>query len=150
PKNDGVIEKESTFAPETKEETNQIADVDVPLEKVETMSEEEFDPDEEAVGLEAERGAVLASGAGYDELMNAGEVIAKVKPSDEEKGEAGRVLYENQSTEIIEQFASKDRQTLEKVNALIRFHVKKHNLTEDGEKLSGSEEFENFDINSIF
>lgn len=150
PKNDGVIEKESTFAPETKEETNQIADVDVPLEKVETLTEEEFDPDEEAVGLEAEKGAVLASGAGYDELMNAGEVVVKVKPSDKEKDEAGRVLYENQSTGIVEQFASKDRQTLDKVNALIRFHVKKHNLTEEDDYMPDPEEFENFDINSIF
>ncbi|NDV80123.1 hypothetical protein [Dysgonomonas sp. 511] len=149
-KNGGVAEKESTFASDSQEETNQITDVDVPLAKVETLTEEEFDPDEEAVELEAEQGAVQASGASYDELMNAGQTITKDKPSNEEKDEAGRILYENQSTEIVEQFASKDKQTLEKVNALIRFHVIKHNLTEEGEKLSDSGEFENFDVNSIF
>ncbi|SHG43011.1 hypothetical protein [Dysgonomonas macrotermitis] len=150
PKNDGVIEKESTFAPETKEETNQIADVDVPLAKVETLPEEEFDPDEEAVELEAERGAVLASGAGYDELMATGNVIANKHPSDEEKDEAGRVLYENEATEMVEQIVSQDEKTFAKVNDLISFHMKKHNLTGEDSNMPDPEEFENFDINSIF
>lgn len=152
PKNDGVIEKESTFAPETKEETNQIADVDVPLEKVETLPEEEYDPDEEAVELEAERGAALASGAGYDELMATGNVIANEHPSDEEKDEAGRVLYENEATEMVEQIVSQDEKTFAKVNDLISFHMKRHNLNPD-DGMNGKplpEDFEDFDISSIF
>jgi hypothetical protein len=147
--NEKVIEKENTFVPETDEDPGLMDDVDVPLERTESLPEEEFDPEEEAVELELEKGAILASGASYDELVNTGRVIAKEKPSDEEKDEAGRILYENKSTEIVEQVISNDEQTLTKVNSLIRFHMKKHNLNEE-EEISGSEEFENFDINSIF
>ena len=149
-KNGGVAEKDSTFASDSQEETNQIADVDVPLAKVEALTEEEFDSDEEAVKLEAEQGAIQASGASYDELMNAGQTITKDKPSNEEKEAAVRVLYVNRSTELVEQIISHDEQTLAKVNALIRFHMKKHNLNEEDDNISGSEEFENFDFSSIF
>lgn len=152
PKNDGVIEKESTFAPETKEETNQIADVDVPLEKVETLTEEEFDPDEEMLGLEAERGAVLASGAGYDELMNAGEVVVKAKPSDEEKDEAGRVLYENRNTRLFDQMMASSDKMKESIASLMEFHLAKRAGEENRsrEETDFPDDFKNFDINSIF
>ncbi|SHG37068.1 hypothetical protein [Dysgonomonas macrotermitis] len=147
--NEKVIEKENTFVPETDEDPGLMDDVDVPLERSESLPQEEIDPEEEAIELELEKGAILASGASYDELVNTGQVIAKEKPSDDEKDEAGRVLYENKFTEIVEQVISNDEQTLTKVNTLIRFHMKKHNLNQE-EGISGSEEFESFDINSIF
>lgn len=147
--NEKVIEKENTFVPEADEDPGLMDDVDVPLERTESLSQEEFNPEEEAIELELEKGAILASGATYDELVNTGRVIAKEKSSDEEKDEAGRILFENKSTEIVEQVISNDEQTLTKVNTLIRFHMKKHNLNQE-EEISGSEEFENFDINSIF
>lgn len=147
--NEKVIEKENTFAPETDEESN-LMNVDVPLGKVENLSQEEFDADEETVDLEMEKDAVLASGASYDELMKTGKVITKDKPTDEEKDEAGRILYENKSTEIVEQAVSNDEKTFAKVNALIHFHMKKHHADMDNEEYSGSKDFENFDVTQLF
>lgn len=152
PKNAGVEEKDSTFASKTAEETNQIADVEVPLEKVETLTEEEFDPDQEMVELEAERGAVLASGAGYDELMNAGEVIVKAKPSDQEKDEAGRVLFESRNTQLFEQMMASSDKMKDSITSVIEFHlakqVKKENKS--GEETDIPNDFKDFDIDSIF
>lgn len=149
--NEKAIEKVSTFAPPTDSDP-QIKDVEVPLEKVESLSEEEFDAEAEQEGLEIGRDAFQASGVSFDELITTGKIIRKEKPSEKEKDTAGQVLYQHQSTEILEQITSKDEATLAKVNNLIHFHMKKHNLdTEDPkEDLSDSDDFKNFDINSIF
>jgi len=147
PENEKVIEKEHTFAPETDDDPAPMDDINIPLDKIESLTEGEFDPDEEALELESEDNAVLASRASYDELMSAGKVITKDKPSNEEKDKAGKVLYENKNTKIVEQVVSKDEITLTKVNALIHFHMKKHHLNAEN---SDSDDLENFDIDSIF
>jgi len=146
-----VIEKkEDTFASDTGKETIEM-DISVPLDKIENPKEGSIDPEEEYLYLEINQDALLASGVGYDELITTGKVIAKDEPSDNEKGEAGRVLYENQSTDIVEQVIANDEKTLAKVNSLISFHVKKHNLeTEKSTSNSDSENFENFDFGTLF
>jgi hypothetical protein len=151
PANEKGIEKENIFAPEMNG-TPEMEDIDVPLEKVETLPEEEFDAEEENEELETGNGTVLASGVSYDELMETGRVIARERPSDEEKGMAGRILYENRSTEMVEEVVSHDEKSLAKVNELISFHMKKHNLNVDGgtAKFPVPDGFEDFDINSIF
>ncbi len=145
-----AIEKVSTFVPPTDSDP-QIKDVEVPLAKIENLPEEEFDEEAEQEELEIGRDAFQASGVSFDELITTGKVIHKEKPSDEEKGTAGQILYENQSTEIVGQISSKDEATLAKVNALIHLHMKKHNLeTEEKVYFPESQEFKDFDINSIF
>ncbi len=145
-----AIEKVSTFVPPTDSDP-QIKDVEVPLAKIENLPEEEFDEEAEQEELEIGRDAFQASGVSFDELITTGKVIHKEKPSDEEKGTAGQILYENQSTEIVGQISSKDEATLAKVNALIHLHMKKHNLeTEEKAYFPESQEFKDFDINSIF
>lgn len=146
-------EKENApiFAPDSQEGDPKMEDVEVPLEKDETLSEDEFDEESEQEELEIERGALQASGASYDELMKTGEILQKEKPSDEERDTAGQVLYQQQSTDIVEQISSKDEATLAKVNEMIHFHMKKHNLNADDFEIgSDSDDFNNFDINSIF
>ncbi len=145
-----AIEKVSTFVPPTDSDP-QIKDVEVPLAKIENLPEEEFDEEAEQEELEIGRDAFQASGVSFDELITTRKFIHKEKPSDEEKGTAGQILYENQSTEIVGQISSKDEATLAKVNALIHLHMKKHNLeTEEKAYFPESQEFKDFDINSIF
>ena len=145
-----AIEKVSTFVPPTDSDP-QIKDVEVSLEKIENLSEEEFDEEAEQEELEIGRDALQASGVSFDELITTGNIIHKDKPSDEEKDTAGQILYENQSTEIVEQICSKDEATLAKVNTLIHLHMRKYNLeTEEKADFPESQEFKNFDINSIF
>lgn len=146
-------EKENApiFAPDSQEGDPKMEDVEVPLEKIETLSEDEFDEESEQEELEMERGALQASGASYDELMKTGEILQKEKLSDQEKDTAGQVLYQQQSTDVVEQISSKDEATLAKVNEMIHFHMKKHNLnTDDFESGSDFDDLKNFDANSIF
>lgn len=151
---DSESEKENEnapiFAPDSQEGDPKMEDIEVPLEKIETLSEDEFDEESEQEELEIERGALQASGASYDELMKTGKILQKEKPSDEEKDTAGEVLYQQQSTDVVEQISSKDEATLAKVNELIHFHMKKHNLNADDFETGSDDDLKNFDANSIF
>lgn len=147
--NEKAIEKVSTFVPPTDSDP-QIKDVEVPLEKVGNLLEEEFDEEAEQEELEIGRDAFQASGVSFDELITTGKVIHKDKPSDEEKDTAGQILYENQSTEMIDQVTAKDEATLNKVNALIHHHMKKYNLHTEETLTSDSEDFENFNVEQLF
>ncbi|NDV70398.1 hypothetical protein [Dysgonomonas sp. 25] len=145
-------EKENApiFAPDSQEGDPKMEDIEVPLEKIETLSEDEFDEESEQEELEIERGALQASGASYDELMKTGKILQKEKPSDEEKDTAGEVLYQQQFTDVVEQISSKDEATLTKVNEMIHFHMKKHNLNADDFEIGSDDDLKNFDANSIF
>lgn len=145
--------KEHTFAPGIQKEEKESGEIDiyVPLEKIEKSKEEDIDLEEESQELETAESALLASGVCYDDLITIGQVITKDKPSDNEKDKAGRILYENWTTDMVEQAVSNDEKTLVKVNALISFHVKKHNPeTENTSNSSNTEDFENFNFNSLF
>lgn len=149
--NEKVIEKESTFASATGEEIVPMDDIDIPLEKVEIVSEEEFDADKETVGLEIEKGAILASGASYDELMNAGEIVTKKQPTDEEKDEAGRILHENRNTGLFEQMMAGSEKLSHSIASVIEFHLSRRakEMTEP-QTTDYPDDFGSFDINSIF
>lgn len=154
--NEKVIEKESIFAThtdETDENTEPMDGIDVPLEKISNSTEGEIDTENERLEFDMPKDAVQASGVSYDELMETGRVIAKERPADAEKDKAGRILYENRNTEMVEEMISYDEKSLEKINSLIRFHMKKHNLdvnTGTGIPSSETDDFENFDASSIF
>lgn len=141
------------FASDSTDGDPEIKDVYVPLEKEEEVSQSPPNSEDE-VDIECEDGAVQASGVYYDELVNTKQTIQKDAPDDDEKSEAGRVLYEQESTEILGQIISNDEKTLAKVNELIHFHVKKYNSGKDegktNNKVDVSNDFNNFDINSIF
>lgn len=142
------IEKESTFAPEPQDDNPPMDHIDAPLEKVESLPEEEFNGDAEQEELDTEPDAVCASGVSYEDLMKTGEVIRKDESTEQEKYLAGKVLYENRSTEIVETMVATDEQRLVKINSMIHLHMKKYNLTEETD--SDPDEFNGFDFNSIF
>lgn len=151
PEKEKVTEKENTFAPETDGNPAPMDGIDVPLDKVENLTEEEFDEDDEALELETGEGAVQASGASYDELMNAGQVIAKAEPSDKEKNEAGRILYESRNTHLFEQMMAGSTQLKDSIASVIEFHLaKRAEETVEPQITDYPDDFENFDINSIF
>lgn len=143
-------ENASIFAEESEDGDPQMKDVSVPLEREDISENDPIDSADEAINLEVEDGAFCASGVDFDELTKTGEVIRKENPTKEEKDQAGHVLYENQSTEMIDQVTARDEATLDKVNALIHHHMKKYNLHTEEVLTSDSEDFENFDVNNIF
>lgn len=149
--NEKDTEKENTFAPETDENPAPMDEINVPLDKVENLTEEEFNADDEALELETGEGAVQASGASYDELMNAGRAIAKAEPSDKEKDEAGRILYENRNTHLFEQMMAGSAQLKDSIASVIEFHLaKRAEETAEPQRTDYPDDFENFDIDSIF
>mgnify|MGYP001431409909 FL=1 len=150
------IEKESTFV-SPKESEPEKFDVDVPLKKVEYLSAEEFDSETEREELESEHDAVLASGASYDELVHTNRTIADKQASDADKDEAGRVLYENQQTEMIEQVIANGAETSRTISTLIDVHLamRAQRLRElvqgqEDNKTTFPNGFKDFDIDSIF
>lgn len=131
--------------------------MDVPLKKVEYLSAEEFDSETEREELESEHDAVLASGASYDELVHTNRTIADKQASDADKDEAGRVLYENQQTEMIEQVIANGAETSRTISTLIDVHLamRAQRLRElvqgqEDNKTTFPNGFKDFDIDSIF
>ncbi|OJX59459.1 MAG: hypothetical protein BGO84_11950 [Dysgonomonas sp. 37-18] len=149
-KNENPIEKESTFVPPAKDEAEKF-DIDVPLDKVEYLSQEEFDAECEQEELEGEYDAVLASGASYEELAHTNRTIADKQASVTDKDEAGRVLYENKQTEMIEQVIANGAEISKTISTLIDVH-----LAMCARRLQGDNEivypkdFKDFNIDSIF
>lgn len=148
--NEKAIEKVSTFVPPTDSDP-QIKDVEVPLAKIEKLSEEEFDEEAEQEELEVGRDAYQASGVSFDELTITGKIITKPQPTDEEKDKAGRVLYENKNTQLLEQIMSRSPQVSNAIASIIDFHLAKRNSeNESRTNRDFPEELKDFDINSIF
>lgn len=151
--NEKVIEKVATFVPPSDSDPEKI-DVEVLLDKVEKQSQEEIDPQAEEIEFELDKNACFANGSSFEELQTLQEVLPKDKPTQEESLEAGRILYENQPTEMVEQLATSGDQTLAKINSLIRFYIVKQ-AEEDQARMGNlrkedSFDYENFDPNSIF
>lgn len=147
-KSENPIEKESTFAPEPDSDPEKF-DVDVPLEKEQSVTPDEAAAEEEP--LDAGRDAVLASGASYDELVHTNRTIVNKQASEADKVEAGRVLYENHQTDMFEQVAANSEETARTIATLIDVH-----LAMCAQRLQGvneiiyPDEFKDFDIDSIF
>lgn len=149
-------EKESIFAPETGEEPA-VMDVDVPLERVVNenteinLKEEEEDMDE-MIGP----GAVLASGVVFDELIKTKEVIEKPDAGKEEEQQAGKVLSENRNTVLVGQMMEGSTELAARISYLIDIQDKtlaaenEKQLSKKQRKELAAEDFNNFDINSIF
>lgn len=155
-KNENPIEKESTFVPPVESEPEKF-DEDVPLEKVESLSEEEFDSETEREDLESEHDAVVASGASFEELAHTNRTIADKQASETDKDEAGRVLYENQQTEMIGQVIASGAETSRTISTLIDTHLamRAQRLREQQQGQEDNEtaypnDFKDFDIDSIF
>lgn len=146
------MEKEHTFAPNADDEAALMDGIDHPLLKTEQLTREEFDSQKEEVELAVEPGAVLASGVSYDELIRTRKVIDQDNPSEQDKAFAGRVLYENESTEILEQIVSKDDKTRQAVNTLIAVHLKQYNSdhTDPSKEFTNSDDVENINIEQLF
>ncbi len=142
-------EKEHTFAPESGEESA-LMDVEHPLEK-EEISNENIDLDEEETDISADKDGGCASGASFEELMHTNRTIKDNQAPEEDKEKAGRVLYQNQKTEMFEKVVASSEETSNAIASLIDLH-----LSMRAEKLQNENEiiypdnFKDFDVNSIF
>lgn len=148
------IEKVPTFAASTDSDP-EIKDVHVTLEKEERLAQEEFDQESESVKLEGfGPDAVLASGVVYDELIKTRRVIQAPVAGEQEEKDAGRVIYQNQNTELFEPNA----QTALRISNLLDIHLSQLAREQQTEKQESvkhnrqldSRDFKDFDINSIF
>jgi hypothetical protein len=147
-KSENPIEKESTFAPEPDSDPEKF-DVDIPLEKDQPVMPDEAAEEEEP--LDAGHDAVLASGASYDELMHTNRTVAGEQVSEADKGEAGRVLYENRRTDMFEQVAANSEETARTIATLIDIHLAMRTQRLQGaNEMIYPDEFKDFDIDSIF
>lgn len=145
-------EKEHIFVAETVEEPNQM-DIHVLLEETE-KTEAEINYEEEEINIHLGKDAVYAGGASFDELMQIKSVIEKPIPSVKEELEAGKILYQNQETHMVEQLASGNQAILSKVSSLIKLHLEQYekeqreNVSET-DNAEDEDEFKGFDFASI-
>lgn len=123
-------------------------DVDYPLDREENT--DEIDEDQEAIELEEMFGkdVFFASGVTIDELHKLKHVVESNTSSQSEQREAGRILYENKETEIVEQLSS--GKTASIISNLIDLHVTFHREEQGTSKVvDESEELEEFDVNKF-
>jgi hypothetical protein len=148
---ENTIKKEFTFVPGLKNDDSKMDHIDVSLEKIESLSEEEFDEQTEQEELETEPNAICASGASFDELIHINHTIANIQASQADKEEAGRVLYENEQTEMVEQVVANSEETARAISSLIDVHLamRAQRLQQDDDTIY-PEDLKNFDIDSIF
>lgn len=142
-----VIENDaSTFATES----DPIPmDIDYSLDR-EPDDEDNLNEDEEAIELKEMFGkdVCYASGVEIDELHKIKHVIESTEVTQSEREEAGRILYENKETEIVEQLSSE--KTANIISGLIDLHITLHQQEQGKPKeVKESEELENFDVNKF-
>ncbi|MFV0537937.1 MAG: hypothetical protein ACK5M3_11260 [Dysgonomonas sp.] len=124
-------------------------DIDYSLEK-EPDNTEHLDEDEEAIELEEMFGkdVCYASGVVIDELHKLKHVIESPEVSQTERQEAGKILYENKETEIVEQLSS--GKTAGIISELIDLHITLHQKEQGKPKeIKESGELESFDVNKF-
>lgn len=155
-KSENPIEKASTFASPTDSDPEKL-DISEPLEKIEDLPQEEFDSQEEEIGLDEEEDAVLASGVVYDELFKTKQTIENPNATGQEEKDAGRVIYQQEGTNIFQQVVASSQETALRIANLIDIHLKDmvryepENIFSVNEgKQMDSLDFKNFDINNIF
>ncbi|MDR1504355.1 MAG: hypothetical protein LBT43_18055 [Prevotella sp.] len=128
-------------------------DIDYSLER-EPDEDDDIDEEQEAIELEEMFGknVCYASGVVIDELHKIKHVVESSEASPAERQEAGRILYEQKETEIVEQLSS--GKTANIISELIDLHISLHKKETSDEtvrprNVSKSEELENFDVNKF-
>jgi len=124
-------------------------DIDYSLER-EANDEDNLNEDEEAIELKEMFGkdVCYASGVEIDELHKLKHVLESAKVTQSERQEAGRILYENKETEIVEQLSS--GKTANIISGLIDLHITLHQKEQGKPKeIKESEELESFDVNKF-
>lgn len=149
-------EKEHIFADESDKEPVPM-DINIPLEKVENRNDEvNLKEEEDEMEEMIEAGATLASGASFDELFKAKEVIEKSNATPEEEKQAGKLLSENRNTILVGQMLEGSAELSSRISYLIEIQDKA--LAAEREAKQSKKEyrelqekdFKDFDIDSIF
>lgn len=136
-------------------EANEPMDIDYPLEfesdeEEENREEEEDEEEDESEELEGMAGAALASGVGFEDLVNAIRTVNRVEEATrEQRQRAGGALLEIRQTDMFEQVVSGKPDARQIVTDLISetlnaFHRRKDR--EEGNTGSGRKAPESFNI----
>lgn len=149
------IDKVSTIGDDVSnfvsEENQEPMDIDVPLEK-EIIEENSIDEEQEAIELEELFGKDIhyASGVDVNDLGTLKYVIENSSAEIKEKKQAGKILYENRETDMVNQMAYSNQNTASIISNLIDLHMetylKENNNTNQAK---ASDEIEDFDINQF-
>lgn len=124
-------------------------DIDYSLDR-EPENEDNLNEDEEAIELKEMFGkdVCYASGVEIGELHKIKHVIESPDVTQSERQEAGRILYENKETEIVEQLSS--GKTANIISGLIDLHIALHQKEQGKPKeIKESEELESFDVSKF-
>ncbi|QGY45764.1 hypothetical protein GM418_19430 [Maribellus comscasis] len=113
-------------------------DIEVPLEYEPDINAIEEQEEMEHLGLSSE----ISSDITFEEMMEVVNEVESVKPQNPTK--TGKLLYENDNTEWVEQMASTSPDHQKRIVALIDLHLGKLGQNE-GEQVS-SDDMEGFDI----
>jgi hypothetical protein len=154
------MEKEDTFVPgiEKPVENENGEGLEIPDDDNEPEVENDADESEESERLDSGNGHhETASGVGFDDLDKVKNVIENPSPTGREQQAAGKILYENESTDLVEKIKKISPECSAKITALMDVHLKANAslqaarpLGKSKQKQMESEGFNDFDINSIF
>lgn len=127
-------------------------DVDVePLEIEPTQVEDELDEEDEEIPEIFGPDAVLASGVSVDEMFQTNKVIEDTNATPTQEQEAGRILNQNQKTDMFEQIASGSSKRLDRIRELMYMQEKKYNVNETTKtNPQGSIDFKDFELRNLY
>jgi len=148
-KEPNIGEDASNFVPDENQEPMAI---DVPLEK--EVVEDNIDENEEAIELEGLFGKDVhyASGVEISDLGKLKHVIENPSAEIHEKKQAGKILYENKETEIVEKMSSANEETASIISNLIDLHMKSYLKEKEGTDSNHTEvsdEVNDFDVSQF-
>lgn len=127
-------------------------DVDVPPLEIEPpqVEDEPNEEDEEIIEIFGPD-AVLASGVSVDEMFQTNKVIEDTNATPKQEQEAGRILNQNQKTDMFEQLASGCPKRLDRIRELMYIQEKKHNVNETTKAdPQGSIDFKDFELKNLY
>ncbi|KAA6308043.1 hypothetical protein EZS27_040283, partial [termite gut metagenome] len=154
--------KEDTFTPgiEKTVENENGEELDIPEDEDEEAEVENIpDESEESEILDSKTGHEpgIASGLNFDDLGRIKKAIENPSPASREQQEAGKILYENEYTDMVEKIKKISPECSAKIAALMDVHLKAtagerrtRPLAKSKQKQVESKGFNDFDINSIF
>lgn len=140
-----IEESVSNFTPE---ENQEPMDIDVPLEK-EIIEDNSIDEEQEAIELEELFGknVAFASGVDINELEKLKHIIETPSAEIQEKEQAGKILYENKETDMVEQMVSDNSNTASIISNLIDLHMTSYLKENISKTQKISDEANDFDVN---
>ncbi|MDL2302811.1 hypothetical protein [Dysgonomonas sp. 520] len=149
---DNEEEKGHIFDSSKDESEPEPKDLVIDADPTETVVDEQED-----IAVYTGEEVYTAGGMDYDVMMNTVGVINSKTASKEEEQKAGKVLYDNRNTELVDKMVSAKGELSVRITSLIGLRLQQHAEENAGYVESGltshlneSEEYKNFNANDYF